>query len=187
VERALACLPESGLAAAGVAADAATRLGATLRPGAFATFCGSGLGFSAARFSAYKLLELATAAAFSETEEYCHTYYLVTGAGDGLVLLAHGPLVLERAREIAAVVSEEIGASVAILSTCGAEGPWELALPEVPPEVAPLLFAHAGAHLVRRLAASWGISTDRFRAGLDEERYVRGSTAMIRHSRILDL
>jgi fructoselysine-6-P-deglycase FrlB-like protein len=187
VERCLAALPDLGKAAEGAAADAALRLGSKLRPGAFLTFCGTGLGYSAARFSAYKLLELATAAAFSEVEEYCHTYYLVTGATDGLVLFAQSPLILGRAREIAPVVSGEIGASVAVISTCGAERPWELGLPGVPSEVSPLLFAHAGAHLVRRLAGFWGINTDRFRAGVEEERYVSGSTRMIRQSEILEL
>jgi hypothetical protein len=37
---------------------------------------------------------------------------------------------------------------------------------------------------VREVARRWGVDTDRFRAGLDEERYVRGSTRIIRDSRI---
>ena len=60
------------------------------------------------------------------------------------------------------------------------------ALPSTAPEVAPLLLALSSAALVRDLAQGWGVDTDRFRAGLDEELYVRGSTRMVRKSRILD-
>ncbi|MBI5442429.1 MAG: hypothetical protein HY900_14595, partial [Deltaproteobacteria bacterium] len=109
-----------------------------------------------------------------------------TETGSPVAFLAHDPPTLERAREISPVLREELGAAPLILSTLPhVRGPGEVALPEVPPEAAPLLLAHASAQLVRTVARSWGVNTDRFRAGRDEERYVRGSTRAVRESRIL--
>ncbi|MBI5439590.1 MAG: SIS domain-containing protein, partial [Deltaproteobacteria bacterium] len=58
LEGALAELAASGEAAAGAGAAAAA-LWSVAPPGSAATFCATGLGFSAARFAAYKFLELA--------------------------------------------------------------------------------------------------------------------------------
>jgi len=87
------------------------------------------------------------------------------------------------------VVEDEVGAAAVVFSTAAGEGPAGrdlVGLPAVPVEVAPLLLAHAASYLVRGLAAAAGVNTDRFRAGVEEERYVRGSTRMIRESRILE-
>ena len=186
VESALGSLAMLGEEAAGSALRAAEVVCERVRSRGFVSFCGTGLGYSSARFCAYKLLELACLSGHAETEEYGHTLYLVTGPADAAVFLAQDLPSLERSREIASVVSEEIGAVPLVFSTAGASLPWEAALPAVPAEVAPLLFAHAGAHLVRHMARHWGVNTDRFRAGRDEERYVRGSTKMIRRSKILE-
>lgn len=188
LEGALARLPPLAERAAAAADAAGATLQEAVRPGCLRSFCGSGLGFSAARFSSYKLLELACPCSCADIEEYCHTLYLLTRPGDAEVFFAQDPGTLGRCREIAPVVAEELGAAPLVFHTL-AESPaaaWEVCLPPVPPEVAPLLLAHAGAHLVRRLALGWGVSTDRFRAGVDEERYVRGSVKIIRNSEILE-
>jgi glutamine---fructose-6-phosphate transaminase (isomerizing) len=187
LEQALGDLPSAGAAAAEVGRAAAAGLRDRIPSKAPVTFCGAGLGFSSARFAAYKVLELACPAYFSETEEYCHTHYLVTGARSPVLFLAQDEAALRRAREIVPVLRDEIGAAPLVLRSCGerlAEAP-ELSLPVVPPEAAPLLLSHACAHLVRETALGWGVNTDRFRAGEEEERYVRGSTRMIRRSEIL--
>jgi glucosamine 6-phosphate synthetase-like amidotransferase/phosphosugar isomerase protein len=183
VEADLAGLSGSAGSGARAAESAARTLLGRARPRCRVTFCGTGLNASTARFCAYKLLELAVPAAFADIEEFCHTQYLVTERGDAVVFLAEGEGALERVGEIAPVVEEELGAASVTLSTAPASSGAFAAEP-VTPEVSPLVLAHAGAHLVRRLALSWGLDTDRFRAGVEEERYVRGSTRMIRGSRI---
>ena len=113
-----------------------------------------------ARFASYKLLELAVPALFAETEEFCHTAYLVTGRGDAVVFLAHNEPTLDRVAEIRPVLEEEIGAATVVLSTAGgktAAGEGVVELPDMPVEIAPLLLAHGASHLVRTLAGSWGI------------------------------
>ena len=189
VEAALRSLPELAPRAADAGLGAASLLAGVCRSRAFLSFCGSGLGYPAARFAAYKLMELTRPAGFGDVEEYCHTLYLVTEAGDGVCFFAQDDATLRRCREIAPVVAEEIEAQPVVLSTANSAvaSPWEVSLPVVPPEVAPILFGYAGAHLVRGIARSWGLNTDRFRAGVEEERYVRGSTRMIRKSKILDI
>jgi len=175
--------------AAAAAGEAALRLGARTRPGGVVTFAGTGLAASSARFASYKLLELARPALWTDVEEFCHTAYLVTGPGDAVVFLVQDGPVVERVGEIVPVVEDEVGAAAVVLSTAAGEGPAGrdlVGLPAVPVEVAPLLLAHGASHLVRGLAATWGVNTDRFRAGVEEERYVRGSTRMIRQSRILE-
>lgn len=193
VEADLAGLPELAAAGARAAEAAAESLLERVRPRCRITFCGTGWNGSSARFCAYKLLELTVPADFSDIEEFCHTRYLTTERGDAVVFLVEGEGALERVGEIAPVVEDELGAASVTLSTApeGPEGPDGLGRTTprffagpVTPEVSPLVLAHAGAHLVRRLALSWGLDTDRFRAGVEEERYVRGSTRMIRESKI---
>ncbi len=189
VERALEELSRLASRAAAAAGEAARRLGTRTRPGGLVTFAGTGSAASSARFASYKLLELARPALWTDAEEFCHTAYLVTGPGDAVVFLVQDGRTAERVGEIVPVVEDEVGAAAVVLSTAAGEGPAGtclVGLPAVPSEVAPLLLAHAASHLVRGLAAAWGVDTDRFRAGLEEERYVRGSTRMIRQSRILE-
>jgi len=180
-------LPELAARARPAAEDAARGALEGARPRARAAFSGTGPNAPTARFLAYKMLELVLPAGHAEIEEYCHTLYLVTGAGDIAVFLAHDRGTLERVGEIAPVLEGEIGAAVQVLSTAPAPEPpppWLVRLPTVPPEVSPLILAFAGSCWARALARGWGVNTDRFRAGVDEERYVRGSTRMVRGSAI---
>lgn len=190
ITRSLSELPQLASTAERTARRAAQLLATNARGRARVTFCGTGLHGSTARFAAYKLLELTCEAAHSDVEEFCHTRYLITGEGDVTVFFAHDPRTLERAGEIIPTLQDEIGAAVAALVTSPAPHPampWIAAIPPVPPEVSPILLSFAAAHVVRDLARAWGINTDRFRAGMDEERYVRGSTRIIRESKILDV
>lgn len=183
----LARLPALAEAAVRAGEAAAESLLGRVRPGCRVTFCGTGLNRSTARFCAYKLLELTVPAGFSDIEEFCHTRYLITGRQDAVVFFAGDEGELERVGEIAPVIEEELGAASVSLTSAAALAPGlrnGFAIGPVSLEVSPLVLAHAGATLVRRLTLSWGLDTDRFRAGLDEERYVRGSTRMIRESRI---
>ncbi len=178
-------LPELAAEVSPAAEQAARTALGKARPRARAAVSGTGPNGPTARFLAYKMLELALPAAHAEIEEFCHTLYLVTGPGDVAVFLAHDRGTLERTAEIAPVLEGEIGAAVQVLSTAPAPErpePWLVRLPPVPPEVSPLVLAFAGSCWVRALARGWGVNTDRFRAGVDEERYVRGSTRMIRES-----
>ncbi|GAB4263628.1 SIS domain-containing protein [Deferrisoma sp.] len=180
-------LPGAAGSAGEAAAAAGARAAERARPGCRIGLAGTGPGWPAARFGAYKLLELVIPAAAYETEEFCHTGYLVTGPGDLVLFFVHDEPAFERVGEIEAVVAGEIGATVQALCTWTPEGPppgWAVPLPAVPPEVAGILLPFAAAHWVRALARAWGVNTDRFRAGVDEERYVSGSTRMIRRSRI---
>ena len=189
VERALEELSRLASPAAAAAGEAARRLAARTRPGGLVTFAGTGLAVSSARFASYKLLELARPSLWTDAEEFCHTAYLVTGPGDAVVFLVQDGPTVDRVGEIVPVVEDEVGAAAVVFSTAAREGSAGrdfVGLPSVPVEVAPLLLAHAASHLVRGLAAAWGVNTDRFRAGLEEERYVRGSTRMIRQSRIVE-
>ncbi len=182
VEAALERLPEWAEETARTARRAAERVLESTRPGARIAFCGSGPNRSTARFAAYKVMELARPAAHAEIEEFCHTVYLVTRPGDIAVFFAHDRATAERAGEIAPVVSEVVGGRVQVFATVPAEP--AVTFPGAPPEVSPLLMAFAAAHWVRRLAQGWGVNTGRFRAGEDEERYVRGSQRMIRESAV---
>jgi glucosamine 6-phosphate synthetase-like amidotransferase/phosphosugar isomerase protein len=183
----LEALPERAADTLRAGGRAAAHLLERARPRCAVTFCGTGLGLPVARFASYKLLELACPAAFAETEEFCHTHYLVTGPGDAVVFLTHDAGSLERSREIVPVLADEIGAVPSILGRLAGDAATEEAMPATTVEVAPILLALAASALVRDLARGWGVDTGRFRAGVDEERYVRGSTRMIRHSAILDV
>ncbi|MBE0617696.1 MAG: SIS domain-containing protein [Proteobacteria bacterium] len=186
VEKQLHSLPRLAADAEKGGTRAAAHLAERGRPRRRVTFCASGLNASTARYCSYKLLELSCPAAFSDIEEFCHTQYLVTESGDAVVFLVQDRACLERALEIVPVLKEDIGAVVAVLGTipCGnLSGGFGFPAGEVLPEVSPLVLGCAGAHLVRHLAASWGFDTDRFRAGIEEERYVRGSTRIIRDSK----
>ena len=180
-------LPELAAGVRPAAEQAARTALEGARPRARVAVAGTGPNAPVARFLAYKVMELALPAGHAEIEEYCHTLYLVTGPGDVAVFLAQDRGTLERAGEIAPVLEGEIGAAVQVLSTAPAPeypAPWLVRLPAVPPEVSPLVLAFAGSCWVRALARGWGVNTDRFRAGVDEERYVRGSTRMIRGSAV---
>ncbi|GAB4268091.1 MAG: hypothetical protein Kow0092_21760 [Deferrisomatales bacterium] len=190
VERTFASLPDLADAAAQAGRRAAASLARRAPREVRMTFCGTGLARGVARFAAYKLLELACGAAHGEVEEFCHTHYLVTGPGDAVAFFAQDERILARVAEIAPVVAGEIGASVAVLAGGHLRGgavSGAFLLPAVPPETFPLLSGLAAGHLTRDLARAWGRNTDRFRAGREEERYVRGSTRMIRESAVLDL
>ncbi|WP_025324415.1 SIS domain-containing protein [Deferrisoma camini] len=180
-------LPGVAGPAAEAAAAAGARAAAAARPGCRIAVAGTGPGLPAARFAAYKFLELVVPAGHGEIEEFCHTWYLTTEPGDLVLFLVHDEATYERVAEIVPVVEGEIGAVVQALCTWAPAGEapgWAVGLPAVGGRVAGILLPFAAAHWVRAVARAWGVNTDRFRAGKDEERYVAGSTRMIRRSRL---
>ncbi len=152
-------------------------------------FVGSGPLAPVARYAAYKWCEFVRDGYAQETEEYCHTHYFLTEPGTTVVFLVADRLGAERVREIAPVLTGEIGASVQAIVVGddvdpGVADALRLASTDEP-GWRPLLAALAVQWLAHAMATAAGLSTATFRGGLDPERYVAGSARAIRGSRVV--
>jgi DNA-binding MurR/RpiR family transcriptional regulator len=148
-----------------------------------------------ARFAAYKMYEFNRVAHASEIEEYCHTHYFITRAGDAVVFLVSDEESAARAREIAPVLQDlfaprviwiqpdSLGPGLAVEDS----GDW-LQVVRLPAAGSPI---HQALDLV--LALEWityaigrvgAPDINIFHAGYDTERLVAGSMRTVRRSAI---
>ena len=158
-------------------------------------FLGSGWAKIVARFGSYKMHEFNRPAYFTGIEEYCHTHYFCTRAGDTIVFLVSDQDTAARAGEIAPVLYELFHARIIWLQ------PLSLGRPPIHAELSdsvdflglPATREPVQQFLDLVLAVEWityligrvgAPNINTFHAGYDTELLVAGTLRTIRQSAI---
>lgn len=161
-------------------------------------FVGSGLFYSLAQFGQYKWFEFTLPGHKQDLEEYAHTHYFVTDPQTSVVFFAVEGAHLRRVEELVAGALQHL-IKPELLLLC-ARPPTihstplvrELVSPSLPPDLY-TAWREVGHYLYLLPVIEWlayhtakavGCDTNKFRGGLDVERYVRGSYYTIRQSKV---
>jgi D-arabinose 5-phosphate isomerase GutQ len=158
-------------------------------------FLGSGWAKIIARFGCYKMYEFNRLAHFTGIEEYCHTHYFITRAGDTIVFLVIDQDTAGRAGEIAPVLHELFDARIIWLQPqsldCGglpANSSNYMEVVNLPPTNDPVVqfldFVLAVEWLTYLTGRVGAPNINTFHAGYDTERLVVGTLRTIRQSAI---
>ncbi|MFQ5980084.1 MAG: SIS domain-containing protein [Candidatus Heimdallarchaeota archaeon] len=149
---------------------------------------GSGPNRANALFGSYKGNEFTISPGIQEIEEYCHTQYFVTEKGTPVIFLAPEGPSLERVLEITPVLSDTLHAEPLIFTSpppSQALPSKTIALPSSGPDYLGIpVYAAAVGLWWYYWAKTRGFDTNKFRGGVDTERYVAGSLKTIRKSQI---
>ncbi|MHA2232418.1 MAG: SIS domain-containing protein [Candidatus Hodarchaeales archaeon] len=149
---------------------------------------GSGPNRANALFGSYKGNEFTISPGIQEIEEYCHTQYFVTEEGTPVIFLAPAGPSLERTLEITPVLSDILHAEPLIFTSpppSQALPSKTIALPSSGPDyLSTPVYAAAVGLWWYYWAKTRGFDTNKFRGGVDTERYVAGSLKTIRKSQI---
>lgn len=149
---------------------------------------GSGPNRANALFGSYKGNEFTISPGIQEIEEYCHTQYFVTEEGTPVIFLAPAGPSLERTLEITPVLRDILHAEPLIFTSPApsqAALSNTIALPCSGPDYLSMpVYAAAVGLWWYHWAKTRGFNTNKFRGGVDTERYVAGSLRTIRKSQI---
>ncbi len=151
-------------------------------------FVGSGPNSPTSLFGAYKMFEFTLHGFACDIEEYCHTRYFITTDKSCVIFLAPDQQCYNRIREIEPVLREQLGAKTLIITNEEftnklLPSTLPLALPE-DSILSPLVLTIPIEFISYSLAKERGFNTNTFRGGVQTEKYVAGSFATIRKSRL---
>ncbi len=152
------------------------------------SFVGSGPNSPTSLFGAYKMFEFTLHGFSSDIEEYCHTRYFITDEKSSVIFLAPDIQCYNRIMEIEPVLRDTIKAQTVIItkkefSPSITPKVIPLTLPE-DPILSPLVLTIPVEFISYSLAKELGFNTNTFRGGVETEKYVTGSFATIRQSRL---
>ncbi|MHA2089710.1 MAG: SIS domain-containing protein [Candidatus Kariarchaeaceae archaeon] len=159
-------------------------------------FVGSGIFHSLAQFAQYKLFEFTLPGLRQDIEEYAHTNYFTTDSKTTLVFLTPDGAHLTRAIEIINGALKDLIQPELYLISCKSDVGLKnhCVLPTPPSDLKPI-WQEVILYLYSLVFIEWftfhtakneGFDTNKFRGGIDSEKYVRGSYQTIRQSKILD-
>ncbi|MHA2169537.1 MAG: SIS domain-containing protein [Candidatus Kariarchaeaceae archaeon] len=159
-------------------------------------FVGSGIFNSLAQFGQYKWFEFTLPGLKQDIEEYAHTHYFTTNTKTTLVFLTPSGAHFKRAEELIDGALKELIQPEIYLASCQSDPTLQntCILPKPSSELSPI-WQEVILYLYSLVFIEWltyytakneGYDTNRFRGGVDSEKYVRGSYQTIRQSKILD-
>jgi glucosamine--fructose-6-phosphate aminotransferase (isomerizing) len=152
------------------------------------SFVGSGPNSPTSLFGAYKMFEFTLHGFACDIEEFCHTRYFITTEKSSVIFLAPDEKCFNRIMEIEPVIREQIGAQTVIIANEKLDPPSSSRiLPLTLPDdtiLSPLVLTIPVELISYSLAKEKGFNTNTFRGGVETEKYVTGSFATIRQSRL---
>jgi glucosamine 6-phosphate synthetase-like amidotransferase/phosphosugar isomerase protein len=161
-------------------------------------FVGSGMFNSLAQFGQYKWFEFTFPGLKQDIEEYAHTHYFTTDSQASVVFLAPFGAHLDRTHElIKGALANLIKPEMFVITTdqnYDSEGIYVLKTPEMKPNLNPI-WDEVISYMYSLIIIEWltyatakrnGLDTNKFRGGVEGEKYVRGSFHTIRKSQIND-
>jgi glucosamine 6-phosphate synthetase-like amidotransferase/phosphosugar isomerase protein len=151
-------------------------------------FVGSGANSPTSLFGAYKMFEFTLHGFACDIEEYCHTRYFITTNKSSVIFLAPDEKCYDRILEIEPVLKNQIEAQTIIITneklvTQSSPRTLPLMLPDES-ILSPLVLTIPVEFISYSLAKEKGFNTNTFRGGVETEKYVTGSFATIRQSRL---
>jgi glucosamine--fructose-6-phosphate aminotransferase (isomerizing) len=150
-------------------------------------FVASGPNRSSALYGTFKMYEFTLNGYSCDIEEYCHTQYFITTDRSLVIFLVPDRASLIRVMEIVPVLQDEIQAKTGIFANSDFSVLNQQIIPIQLPgvtELTPLVFTIPIEFLSYSIAKAQGLDTNKFRGGLDTEKYVSGSFKTIRQSKI---
>jgi glucosamine 6-phosphate synthetase-like amidotransferase/phosphosugar isomerase protein len=159
-------------------------------------FVGSGIFSSLSQFGQYKWFEFTLPGLKQDIEEYAHTHYFTTDSKTSVVFLTPKGAHLKRVSELIDGALKELIQPEMYLTGCTSDLtiPNQCVMPAPPNDLTPI-WQEVILYLFSLIFIEWltyhtakneGFDTNRFRGGVDSEKYVRGSYQTIRQSKISD-
>lgn len=150
------------------------------------TFTGSGLNRSNAKFGEYKMCEFIQNGFSNDIEDFAHTQYFISDENSLVAFIGSDTKSNRRISEIEPVLRNRINVkTLSFMNERVGDSEYQFIF-DLPSDklLSPLIYSIPVEFLSYYIAKSKKLDTNKFRAGVDTEKYVSGSLNTIRKSKL---